>query len=118
MVAAALTYKVKFETQRRYQEVQRIERQIDLERDNINLLRTDFALLTQPARIQHLVTQYHDQLGLQVTEPWQIVKLTDIPKPSTDTIQNIIQRNDNNIGIIQEKILADIDTILMGERWR
>jgi len=97
IIAAAMTYMVKYDAQRRAQEVRRIERRIETEHDIIRLLYADWALLTQPARMQKLVTQYQEQLGLQVIMPGQIVKAGDIPERLPDAIDTIIK---NNTGLI------------------
>jgi len=102
--AAAVTYKVKYDAQKRYLEVRHIERQIEAEKDTISLLRADWALLTQPARMQRLAAQYQEQLGLQVIEPEQIVKISDIPERLPDAIQNIIRDSDT---LISQGFLAD-----------
>lgn len=102
--AAAVTYKVKYNAQKRYLEVRHIERQIEAEKDTISLLRADWALLTQPARMQRLAAQYQEQLGLQVIEPEQIVKISDIPERLPDAIQNIIRDSDT---LISQGFLAD-----------
>lgn len=88
--AAAVTYKVKYDAQKRHVEVRRIERQIEAEKDTINLLYADWALKTEPARLQHLTVQYHDELDLQTIEPRQIVRVRDVPERLPDEIQNII----------------------------
>lgn len=92
--AAAVTYKVKYEAQKRYQEVRQIERQIEAEKDTIHLLRADWALMTQPARIQRLAAKYQQQLGLHIIEPRQIVSITDVPARLPDAIQKIIKASD------------------------
>jgi len=110
--AAAVTYKVKYEAQKRYQEIRQIERQIEAEKDTINLLHADWALMTQPARMQRLAAQYQEQLGLQIIEPGQIVGVTDIPERLPDAIQNIIENSDALIargGLTDER-----DTIQTG----
>lgn len=97
IVAAAMTYMVKYDAQKRTQDVRRIERRIKTERDTIKLLYADWALMTQPARLQQLVTQYQDQLGLQVIVPRQIVKAGDIPERLPDAIDTIINGSDKLI---------------------
>lgn len=110
--AAAMTYKVKYEAQKRYQEVRHIERQIEAEKDTIRLLRADWTLMTQPARMQRLVSQYQDQLRLQVIEPRQIVQVTDIPQRLPDAIQTIIEDTND---LIAQGLLADgADTMQTG----
>ena len=92
--AAGLTYKVKYDAQKRIGDVHRIERQIVAEKNTINLLHAEWAMMIEPERMQVLATRYQDQLGLQVTEARQIVKLKDIPDRLPDQIQNIIKDNE------------------------
>lgn len=92
--AAGLTYKVKYDAQKRIGDVHRIERQIIAEKNTINLLHAEWAMMIEPERMQVLATRYQDQLGLQVTEARQIVKLKDIPDRLPDQIQNIIKDNE------------------------
>ena len=89
--AAGITYKVKYDAQKRIGEVHRIERQIVAEKNTINLLHAEWAMMIEPERMQALATRYHDQLGLQVTEARQIVKLQDIPERLPDQIENLIK---------------------------
>jgi len=92
--AAGLTYKVKYDAQKRIGDVHRIERQIIAEKNTINLLHAEWAMMIEPERMQVLATRYQDQLGLQVTEARQIVQLKDIPDRLPDQIQNIIKDNE------------------------
>jgi hypothetical protein len=80
VAAAAFTYKTKYEAEARLSELNRIERQIRLEKDSIDVLKADWSLLTQPARIQRLVENYEDQLDLQPVEPTQIGSIADLPQ--------------------------------------
>jgi hypothetical protein len=80
VAAAAFTYKTKYEAEARLSELNRIERQIRLEKDSIDVLKADWSLLTQPARIQRLVENYKDQLDLQPVEPTQIGSIADLPQ--------------------------------------
>jgi len=110
--AAAVTYKVKYEAQKRSLEVRHIERQIEAEKDTISLLRADWALMTQPVRLQRLAQQYKEELGLEVIQPEQFVKVTDIPAQMPDAIQNII--DDNKALIAQGGLAGETDHIRTG----
>lgn len=82
--AAAFTYKTKHEAEDRLAIVRKIEQQIRLEEDSINLLKADWSLLTQPSRLQKLTDTYQAELMLQPTGPRQIVGLDELPeKPVT-----------------------------------
>ncbi|MHC5307015.1 cell division protein FtsL [Bartonella sp. LJL80] len=92
--AAGVTYKVKYDAQKRIGEVRRIERQIVAEKNTINLLHAEWAMMIEPGRMQILASRYQEQLGLQVTEARQIVQLQDVPERLPDQIENLIKDNE------------------------
>ncbi len=77
--AAAFTYRTKHETEGTKREIGRLERQIKYEEETIDVLKADWALLTQPDRLQTLADTYQDQLHLKQIEPGQVIELSDIP---------------------------------------
>ncbi|CCV07798.1 conserved exported hypothetical protein [Mesorhizobium metallidurans STM 2683] len=77
--AAALTYKTKREAEEQLAAVQKIQAQIRYEEDTIDLLKADWSLLTQPARLQKLTEIYKSQLDLEPVNARQIVGLDDLP---------------------------------------
>ena len=79
VAAAAFTYKTKHEAEDRQAALRKIEQQIRFEEDTIDLLKADWSLLTQPARLQRLVETFGEQLKLQPVDPHQIVELSDLP---------------------------------------
>lgn len=79
VAAAAFTYKTKHEAEDRQAALYKIEQQIRFEEDTLNLLKADWSLLTQPARLQRLVGAYQEELGLQPLEARQIVGLDELP---------------------------------------
>lgn len=82
--AAAMTYKIKRDAEEQQAAVHRIQAQIHTEEDTIDLLKADWSLLTQPARLEKLTDLYKSQLNLEPVDPHQIVKLGDLPaKPVT-----------------------------------
>ncbi|RWH16017.1 hypothetical protein [Mesorhizobium sp.] len=70
--AAALTYKTKREAEDQLAAVQKLQAQIRYEEDTIDLLKADWSLLTQPARLQKLAEIYKSQLGLEPLNAHQI----------------------------------------------
>ena len=79
LCAAAYTYSAKHTTKRLQKELARVEREIHQEKDSIALLRAEWGLLTQPAKLQILVNQFGDELKLMTLDPAQIVTIDDIP---------------------------------------
>jgi hypothetical protein len=82
--AAAMTYKIKRDAEEQQTALHRIQAQIHTEEDTIDLLKADWSLLTQPARLEKLANLYKSQLNLEPVDPHQIVKLDELPaKPLT-----------------------------------
>ena len=82
--ATAMTYKIKRDAEEQQTAVYRLQAQIRTENDTIDLLRADWSLLTQPARLEKLTDVYSAQLDLQPVDAHQFVKLGELPaKPLT-----------------------------------
>lgn len=77
--AATVTYKVKHLTDNKFEEVRRLEAEIKMEHDTIDLLKADLALLTQPNRLERLVTVYSEELKLEPTAPEQLARPVELP---------------------------------------
>jgi hypothetical protein len=92
VAAAAFTYKTKYEAENQLAEFNRIERQIRLEKDSIDVLKADWSLLTQPARIQRLVENYKEQLALQPVEPTQVGSISELPERQL-SIEDLLGRD-------------------------
>jgi len=81
---AAVTYTLKHQAELKLEEVRRIEAEIKLERDTIDLLKADWALLTQPARLKALINNYQAELQLAPTESTQLVQPSELPMLKAD----------------------------------
>ncbi|MFN7091429.1 MAG: hypothetical protein ACK4P4_12815 [Allorhizobium sp.] len=79
LTAATVTYQVKHNTDNKAAEVRRLEAEIKLEKDTIDLLKADKALLTQPNRLERLVQAYAAELQLVPTEPSQLARPMELP---------------------------------------
>jgi hypothetical protein len=77
--AAAVTYKIKADAETQQAIVRRIQAQIRTEEDTIDLLKADWGLLSQPARLERLTELYKNQLKLEPVDPHQFVKLGELP---------------------------------------
>ncbi len=82
--AAAVTYQIKHHTDNKLEEVRRIEAEIKLEKDTIELLKADWALLTQPNRLDRLIRVYGQELQLQPTLPEQLARPVELPMMKAD----------------------------------
>lgn len=91
--AAAMTYKIKRDAEVQQTAVYKIQAQIRTEEDQIDLLKADWSLLTQPSRLQRLSDLYKDQLGLQTADARQIVRLDELPEKPPLTIEDIMADN-------------------------
>ena len=110
VAAAAFTYKTKHEAEDRQATLRKIEQQIRFEEDTIDLLKADWSLLTQPARLQKLARTYEAELGLQPLEAKQIVGLEEVPaKPLT-----IEDLSSQPLGGMAESGTGDKDNIVTG----
>ena len=76
---AAVTYTLKHQAELKLEEVRKIEAEIRLEQDTIDLLRADWALLTQPSRLQALIGTYKAELQLEPTESVQLAQPAERP---------------------------------------
>ncbi|NNU49584.1 hypothetical protein G9X68_21145 [Rhizobium sp. WYCCWR 11279] len=76
---AAVTYTIKHRAELKLEEVHRLEAEIKLEKDTIDLLKADWALQSQPNRLERLVKAYNEELKLQPTESTALVHAKELP---------------------------------------
>ncbi|PTM92061.1 cell division protein FtsL [Mycoplana dimorpha] len=82
--AATVTYTIKHKAENKLEEVRKLDAEILLEEHTIDLLRADWALLTQPTRLNHLVKIYEEDLKLAPTESTQIAQPNELPMPTSE----------------------------------
>lgn len=90
---AGLTYKVKYDVQKRMSEVRRLEHEIAAANNTVNLLHAEWAVMIEPSRMQKLAKRYQKELGLEIMQPRQVVELEDIPVRVHDPIEEVIKQN-------------------------
>lgn len=73
------TFKVKNESQAALKRVAELEKQIEAEKVEIDLLKSDWSLLTSPARLQQLVEFYKKELELDTTSATQVTSDEELP---------------------------------------
>lgn len=93
--SAAVTYKFKHDAQEKLAEIGRLQTQIRYEEDTTDLLKADWSLLIQPARLQKLTEVYGSELPLKPLDAHQMVGLADIPlkpPPPPDAVADMIRQ--------------------------
>ena len=81
---AAVTYTIKHQAELKLEEVRKLEAEIKLEHDTIDLLKADWALLTQPNRLNRLVKTFEADLKLVPTESTQLAQPNELPMPTAE----------------------------------
>lgn len=79
VAAAAMTYTIKRDAGEQLATVRKLQVQIRTEEETIDLLKADWSLLTQPARLQRLAEVYHSELQLAPVEVYQIADIDELP---------------------------------------
>ncbi|GGA97245.1 hypothetical protein GCM10011491_26910 [Brucella endophytica] len=102
LAAATVTYKIKYDAEKRMADIRTLQRKIDSEKDTITLLKADWSLLTQPNRLQKLSEIYHSELNLAPIDPRQIVSIDEVPERAPDDIENIISSSDELLAAINK----------------
>ena len=82
--AATVTYSIKHRAELKLEQVRKIDSDIKLEKDTIDLLKADWALLTQPNRLQRLITAYQADLQLVPTASTQLAQPQELPMLKAD----------------------------------
>ena len=77
--AATVTYSIKHQAENKLEEVRKLDAEIKLEEDTIDLLKADWALLTQPNRLNRLVKTFEADLKLVPTESTQLAQPNELP---------------------------------------
>ena len=87
--AAAFTYTTKHGAEAELSKLRKLEAAIRFEEETIDVLKADWSLLTQPARLQRLAEIYHDELGLVPVEAHQMAGIDELP-PERLRIEDIM----------------------------
>ncbi len=81
---AAWAYTIKYDTIYYAEQVKKLEKRLDRERDSIATLRAEWQHINKPARLQLLADRH---LQLQALQATQIIKATDLPvKPQNQDL--------------------------------
>jgi len=107
------TFKVNHESREALERVRELERQIAAEKTEIDLLKSDWSLLTNPARLQELVERYSKELELQDVEASQITTPNQLPGMKQP---NLGGKTENHVGIDRENKTGSVTPQTGGEQ--
>ncbi|MBB4076571.1 hypothetical protein GGR08_000873 [Bartonella fuyuanensis] len=112
---AGLTYKVKYDVQKRMNEVRHLEHEIAAAKNMVSLLHAEWAVLIKPSRMQELAKRYQKKLGLEVIQPRQIVEFKDIPVRVHDQIEEVIKQNilEDNQDIVANNRASQMNSVVL-----
>lgn len=79
LLVATATYILKYGSEIDHNNVTRLEHEIQVKKDAIDILKANWALLTSPARIQELSERHEQELQLNTLKPDQMISIEDIP---------------------------------------
>jgi hypothetical protein len=79
IVAAVVTYDMKHRAELAAEGIDRLKADIATEKDGIRTLTAEWAFLTQPSRLQAVVSEHADYFALRPFSPDQIASINDIP---------------------------------------
>lgn len=77
--AAIFVFQIKYRAEAVADEAAKLQRELDAETETLSLLKAEWSLLIQPARVQEVVERHADRLKLQPLDPAQIAKLEQLP---------------------------------------
>jgi hypothetical protein len=81
--AAVFVFHVKYRAETVAERAAELQREIDQEKEASSLLKAEWSMLIQPARVQELVGRHAEVLKLQPLDPKQISKIENLPmRPS------------------------------------
>lgn len=91
-LAAVTVYQVKHRADQAAERVATVKRSVQSEEEAISLLKAEWSLLVQPARIQGLIERHSGDFALQSIEPGQIGTIGAIPLRGTQ--RRVVKQDD------------------------
>ncbi|MCM5556959.1 hypothetical protein [Pleomorphomonas sp. JP5] len=101
VLSAAAVYDMKYEAEIAAENIKQKQAEITQAREDISLLKAEWALLTRPARMRDLVERHQDILNLTPLSANHIGTLADIPaKPVAPPIEAPIERSADGSAVL------------------
>ncbi|MCF6322136.1 MAG: hypothetical protein L3J32_10265 [Rhizobiaceae bacterium] len=109
LAVGAATYVIKFGSESESNGIAKLEREIKIEKEAIDVLNANWSLLTSPSRIQNLVERYGDELELENLEPQQVTTIDQIPLKPIETQSERRAQNAEGNSAISDFITGSIN---------
>jgi hypothetical protein len=77
--AAVFVFQIKYRAETIAERAADLQRSLDEENEALSLLKAEWSLLIQPARVQELIERHADRLSLQPLDPAQIAEIEHLP---------------------------------------
>ena len=87
VTGAAITYTMKHDAEAMANRVGQLAANIAKEREAIGTLKAEWSMLTQPGRLQNVISHYADHFQLEPFSAAQVATLADIPEKPVLTDQ-------------------------------
>ena len=103
VLSAAAVYDMKYEAEIAADNIKQKQAEIAQAREDISLLKAEWALLTRPARMRDLVERHQDILNLTPLSSNHIGTLADIPeKPVMPPLEAPIERSADGSAVLPQ----------------
>jgi len=106
VLSAAAVYDMKYEAELAAENISKKQAEITQTREDISLLKAEWALLTRPARMQDLLARHNDILNLVPMSSDHIGTLADIPQkpvvPQTDPIGGVVEQSADGSAVLKQ----------------
>jgi hypothetical protein len=84
IAGAVMTYDTKHKAEKAAETVRSLRSEIDAEKAALRMLRAEWSVLTQPARLQALTEKFRAELGLETASTDQFVTMDEVPTRPAD----------------------------------
>ncbi|MEO0635706.1 MAG: hypothetical protein AAFY73_03575 [Pseudomonadota bacterium] len=79
IAGAAVTFDIKHRAEMAEEEVARLQRQIKLEQETLDLLKADWAYLNNAQRLQNIIAAFREELDLGAVQNEQLITFDELP---------------------------------------
>jgi hypothetical protein len=79
VASAVVVFQIKYRAEAVAERADRLQRELDQEKETQSLLAAEWSLLIQPARVQDLVERHAELLKLKPLDPKQITRIENLP---------------------------------------
>lgn len=101
MALGVWAYRENYATQHVLREVSQIQRDIGHQREELAVLKAEWAYLNRPARLRDLAAINFDRLGLLPFQPEQFGRVDQVPYPPKEDLISELSESVNVVGSLE-----------------